>query len=331
MHPYKSFEEQLKILEQEKGLIIDDVDLAMEAIQSFSYYSIINGYKDLFLKSSQAKETFVNGTTFSMLYTVHWMDIKISNILFKYTLAIEQKLKTQVSNLVAKMYSTDEDKYLDKRNYTPNPSVRGKLSEVRSGIREEKQRNVSIIHYVKNEGNVPPWIAVTGLSFGNTCNWYAILKKNDKKAVINSFFDRPLLLKDDDLLIFFSRTIGQVYKFRNLSAHGHRIFKMGLPEDCKQVWRILKKIKLEKYFSESNQPQNQNNLFSVMMSICLLCNDSFVIAEFLREIYYFFEEYSQDDYIFNGKSVYDLLDLDKNFFLRLKSYYENKFHTELNL
>lgn len=47
-HPFKSFEEQLSILE-ERGLAIDDYKLALDAMESFSYYTIVNGYKDLFL------------------------------------------------------------------------------------------------------------------------------------------------------------------------------------------------------------------------------------------------------------------------------------------
>lgn len=73
-HPYLTFEKQLRQLEN-RGIIVNDKSFAINALQNFSYYSLSNGYKDLFL-ASRSPEKFKDGTTFEMLYTANWLDLK---------------------------------------------------------------------------------------------------------------------------------------------------------------------------------------------------------------------------------------------------------------
>ncbi len=112
-HPYKSFDEQIAILKS-RGVEINDYEFAKNALMTFPYYSIINGYKDMFLKQKEP-DIYRTGTSFEMLYQVHWIDVQVSNIIFKYSLAVEERLKALVSNIVARNFSIDEEKYLDKK------------------------------------------------------------------------------------------------------------------------------------------------------------------------------------------------------------------------
>ncbi|STY45484.1 Abortive infection bacteriophage resistance protein [Listeria grayi] len=194
-HPYLSFEDQLSLLE-ERNLIIKDTDLALEAIQSFSYYTIVNGYKDLFLKSPYDNE-FIDGTTFEMLYQLHWIDLSLCNTLFKYTLAVEKKLKTQVSNLVADCFTINEQRYLLDKNYSPAKGQKGKLRDVEKAIDEIRYRDISAKHYMDEENNLPPWIAAKAISFGNIRNWYSILRDPHKQLIIDAFIGKKTNLTPD--------------------------------------------------------------------------------------------------------------------------------------
>ncbi|EME8164257.1 Abi family protein, partial [Enterococcus faecium] len=174
-HPFKSFEEQLSILEK-RGLAIDDYKLALDAMESFSYYTIVNGYKDLFLDTkyqNRGIERFKKGTTFSMLYQAHWIDLSMSSLLFKYTLAVEKKLKTQVSYLIGEKLSIEESLYLDKKFYGQNKANRGKLFQLKEKINEAKEKDISAKYYWEKEHNVPPWIAAKAISFGSIVTWYS--------------------------------------------------------------------------------------------------------------------------------------------------------------
>ncbi|MFR4285570.1 MAG: Abi family protein [Enterococcus italicus] len=321
-HPYKSFDEQI-IEIANKNIIIDDVDFAMEAIQSLSYYSIINGYKDLFIdkrRTTASKEVCLNGTTFSMLYTVHWMDVTLSGILFKYTLVIEKKLKTQISNLVAELYSIEENQYLDKRNYSQAKYNRGKIVELTKQIDDSKKTDLSAKHYFENECNVPPWIAAKSISFGSTIIWYSILKEMDKLTIINKFFPIAAKFKKETKLDFFDSMIDQVYQYRNLTAHGNRTFSLDLPKKIRA--NFLEQLDLLDYFKETDYI-HQNDLLSLILSIFILNNDQFVSYNMVLELSDFFTRYSQKQFVFSGKDVYQLFKLPADIIERLI-----KFHTE---
>lgn len=319
-HPFKTFEEQIKILEN-RGLIIEDFDFAIEALKSFSYYTLVNGYKDLFLDETKPGEAFKTGTKFSMLYQIHWIDLTMSNILFKYTLAVEKKLKTQISNLVAQNFTIEESRYTSENNYSPSKAQRGKYRDVIKAIDEAKSRDVSCIHYMKKEGNLPPWIAAKGMSFGSAVNWYSILRPPHKQVVIKSFLSNSYPLSQDETLDFYKRVIEQVYQYRNLSAHGNRTFLFTLPEKQKLLWSHLKKLQLDEFF----EGHGVDNIYSIMMCILILINDEYVAENFLIELNNFFATYSDPRFIFLDKTVYDIFGLNKDFLYALNNFYNQKF------
>lgn len=45
---FLTLDQQIDFLINDKGLIIDDHDVAINALQQLGYFSLINGYKDLF-------------------------------------------------------------------------------------------------------------------------------------------------------------------------------------------------------------------------------------------------------------------------------------------
>lgn len=331
-HPYLSLNEQLKHLEVDKGLIITDKTFARIAIQTFSYYSLINGYKDLFIDTSNSEgERFIHGTTFEMLYQSHWMDLTLNNIILKYSLIVEKKLKSILGNHVARCHSIYESRYLDKKSYSPSTSLRPKFYKLTQDI-ESVADDSSVKHYKESEGNVPPWIYAKTLSFGATINWYNLLRKPHKIMVISDFLS-PINIKlnDDEKLDFFKRSLKQIHQFRNSSAHGNRLFMFKLKQEHKHIIRHLEKLKFKEYFlDENNLVVGNDNLFSVLFSILLLINDSYVLSNFLTELYGYLLEYSQIGYNFVGKNVYDLLGLDENFFFKLARFYDEKFNVDLS-
>ena len=57
--PFKTYREQIDILKNRYGLIIEDEDFAEAALKSLTYYDLVNGYKDCFME----KERFIEGMT----------------------------------------------------------------------------------------------------------------------------------------------------------------------------------------------------------------------------------------------------------------------------
>lgn len=331
-HPYLSLDEQLKHLKVDKGLIITDKTFAQIAIQTFSYYSLINGYKDLFIDTSNSEgERFIPGTTFEMLYQSHWMDLTLNNIILKYSLIVEKKLKSILGNHVAHCHSIYESRYLDKKSYSSSTSLRPRFYKLTQDI-ESVADDSSVKHYKESEGNVPPWIYAKALSFGATINWYNLLRKPHKIMVISDFLS-PINIKlnDDEKLDFFKRGIKQIHQFRNMSAHGNRLFSFKLREKNKQLIRHLENSQLKEYFlDEHNNATGNDGLFSVIFSIFLFINDSYVLNNFLAELYGYLLEYSRAEYNFAGKNVYDLLGINENFFFNLVKFYNKKFNVDIS-
>ncbi|ETS92631.1 hypothetical protein HMPREF1497_2461, partial [Fusobacterium sp. CM21] len=47
--PFKTYDEQISHLKNVHSLQINDESFAKQALKSFSYYDLINGYKDIFM------------------------------------------------------------------------------------------------------------------------------------------------------------------------------------------------------------------------------------------------------------------------------------------
>lgn len=325
-HPYKSFDEQIAILKS-RGVEINDYEFARNALMTFPYYSIINGYKDMFLKQKEP-DVYRAGTSFEMLYQVHWIDIQVSNIIFKYSLAVEERLKALVSNIIARNFSIDEEKYLDKRNYSKARSQRGKIDDFMQAIEDAKQTSKIAQHYIKEESNLPPWIAAEIISFGSMVNWYSALSLNEKKEVVNLFLKKmPTngLVKTEDKLQFCKICLEQVYRFRNLSAHGNRTFKLQLSETNTQKRRFLDKFSISFLYKANDEIDlPRNGLFSIIVSIVVLLDDQYLISNMIDELESIVNTYGNKN-LFNGKSIYDLFEVDENFISRLQEFMDLKF------
>lgn len=77
--PFKTYEELIAIME-ERHIEIPDKEFAIQALTNYSYYGIINGYKDTFLQIS-GTDNFIPGTNFNELYTLHILDTSLNNII----------------------------------------------------------------------------------------------------------------------------------------------------------------------------------------------------------------------------------------------------------
>lgn len=97
MKPFKTYRQQLAIL-RSRGLSIPNGSKAMRILERENYYSLINGYKDLFLVrdvtgKSVSPEQYIPGTTFDELYSLYTFDRALRNIL------LEAILKFEISRL----------------------------------------------------------------------------------------------------------------------------------------------------------------------------------------------------------------------------------------
>lgn len=225
---FKTYEEQIELLKS-RNLIFRDPENAKYILMNNSYYSLINGYKDLFtvLKNNPNEEDDYDNNDFDDLRRLYDFDKEISSVLYKYLLKIEDTLKTNMSYSVANEYGHLELDYLKVNNYDLGKKLNnGKysrdetLATLRYKIASKDSKTIN--HYKLKYKNVPPWIVVNSLTLGNIIHWYSISNPNIKGHIANTFLNEKNTIEDNKKMFLLS--IWNIRLFRNKVAHGTRIY-----------------------------------------------------------------------------------------------------------
>ncbi|HEL9633914.1 TPA: Abi family protein [Streptococcus suis] len=230
MKPFSDIEEQLRILQEDKKLLIQDMDNAIFALMNCGYYEIVNGYKIFLLDPNEEDEVFKKGETFEHLASLYNLDKELRNYVMQATLEIENSLKTALAYTIAEDFGVYEIDYLNRTNY-----VKGKWQKHHQNYQRDHlldmlkdiaaNRKVEpLISYRVKHGHIPPWILFKEATFGNFVNLFKVLKGPQKNKVIAHCIglDINLLTEDDKRL--FGEMLDLVLAFRNRAAHGGRIF-----------------------------------------------------------------------------------------------------------
>lgn len=308
--PFKTIKEQIEIL-RSRNISINDEEFAYHVLTSSSYYSIINGYKQIFLKSHDP-ETYKDGTNLETIYTLHLIETKLTNTLFKYIIYCERSLKTKMAYLIAKKYSVDEKQYLDRKNYSnANNMANSILASLNDTISNAKD-NTTTYYYKKNHNHIPPWVLVNDIPFGKTIKWYSILRGCDKTDIVNQIILFDNHIKDIELKKeLFKKALDLLKDFRNKIAHGNKIFssllKTKLPKN--PISLICFEDIITK--NEFDKGSGQNDVFSVIISIILLINDNMVLNNFLQDIKNILDAYKKIKFV--DKDIYEVLEIPKDY------------------
>ncbi|MFA5696375.1 MAG: Abi family protein [Bacilli bacterium] len=251
---FKTLDEQIEIL-KEKGLIIENEELAKEVILRENYF-FLNGYRRIFLKSKTDK-TFLPGTTFRELYALFVFDRNIRNIFFKNILVVENNLKSLFSYQLSRQYGVKEKDYLNESNFTSDHSrrrqVRDVIGKMKRQIKVNGHQHSATMHYINKYGYIPMWVLVKVLSFGIISEFYNILKVEDKLSLAEFYH-----LEIDAFSIF----LNMLANYRNVCAHEDILF------DNRTQMRILDNVyhvKLNIQNEEEEYIYGKNDLFSLVI------------------------------------------------------------------
>lgn len=212
MKEYKNNEELIEHLEN-KNVIIDDKNIALNIIDSYSYYSVINTYKYVFKKDDN---TYFKNVRFDEIYSLYNFDKNIRAIFLKYALEFELKIRGTIGNILAKNYGLND--YLNKENFDElagENDINNIIDSINDEIDKNKGKHPSITHYDQSYGFIPPFVVIKILSFGQISRWYGLLKQSDRNEIAKKFNISPKLLKQ----ILVNMTLA-----RNICAHSDRLF-----------------------------------------------------------------------------------------------------------
>lgn len=327
--PFKTYEQMLEIM-RKRHIVINDPVFAKMVLENFSYYSLVNGYKNTFLQIPETDD-FIEGTLFEELYTLHVLDVSMNNILFKYILYIEKALKSRISYLVSEefgVYTDRDDKsnnnpadYLYNRNYSNSTKKRDPILNKLKECTQNHRKNISLEHYITTKNHLPAWVLINNVPFGLAIEWYSILKGTHKTLICSRFIETPALTINEKKE-FFMKALSLAKDYRNQIAHGNRTFSiMQLPVlPKKQILNLSMGILSE---DEYDSNCGQNDIFAVFMVILLLINDQYLLTNFYRDFLAIFEPYKETK--FNGKTIYEVFNLPNNISDRLNRLLEARF------
>lgn len=291
--PFKSLNEQVDIIYNDKKLtIVDeekDKEFAKHALLTFSYYDLINGYKELFMVNDE----FINNITIQYLYLFVQFDKSLQNILFQYSVIIENKFKTVLAYVISKRYGVFEEEYLNINNYNVRTNrERNKFNTLINKIKQIYQNNYYLEeptkHYAETKNHIPAWILFKNLTFDKVTKLYKYLKHSDKLEVVNLMID--LNINEDKKLEYFLTSINLIRRCRNKIAHNlkfitykdttYQITKTNFGGDIHQI-----------LFDENSY----NNIYGMIICINSMLNDEYLKLDMNNSINILINTYSDID------------------------------------
>ncbi|EEY33868.1 Abi-like protein [Pseudoleptotrichia goodfellowii F0264] len=176
--PFKTYRQQLSIL-RNRGMEIKDGGKVIKILKRENYYSIINGYKDIFIDNNSTIEKFKMGTTFEDIYCIFEFDRNLRNIFLKNILKIESLVNTKISYYFSER-NQKEFSYLNINNFHPSKLEEntGLIANISNVIKDKSKSNKSnqISHHLKNHQDLPLWILIKQFTFGITAFFILLLQ-----------------------------------------------------------------------------------------------------------------------------------------------------------
>jgi abortive infection bacteriophage resistance protein len=236
--PFLSFEEQLDKLATEKNLIIADREAATKVLQQISYFGLICGYKDIFKNPTTKK--YKDNTAFEDIVALYAFDESLRSLFLKHLLHIERNVSSLLSYYFTKKYGENQSVYLNIENYdtvhNPKDEVQ-KLIGILYRHANTSAEHGFIVHQRNKHGNVPLWVLVNALTFGNISNMYRFLPQTLKTNIAKHFEKVNV-----NMLGKFFKVLT---KFRNVCAHNERLYNHKTKDDIPDTV-IHKKLNIPK-------------------------------------------------------------------------------------
>lgn len=240
--PFKTINDQIQLL-QKRGLIINDIDYASNYLLSNNYYNIINGYSKYF---PQVNEVYTAGTTFEEVSRLYLFDKELKQAFFRASITAESHLKSIFAYRFAEMYPNIPYAYLNINCYDPAHALSvistiSKISNIINRHNFSKHSDSSIYHYVHVHKDLPIWVLVNYLDFGEI---RFMLKASITRLQNNVARDMSEFIRQHipgtytfppETMISFLNNINEV---RNVCAHNNRLLDFKCRQDVK-YWAPL--------------------------------------------------------------------------------------------
>lgn len=282
--PFLTYDQQIDKLVNEKNLVVDKREYAISILKRTSYFALICGYKDPFKNPTTKK--YVDNTTIYHIHELYKLDENLRELFLKYMMMIERNIRSLVSYYFCEQFGDEQNKYLDVNNYEYRS---GNIKDINGlvcilGNLVKSYEHIYVNHHRKNHNNVPLWVLVNTMTFGQISKMYALMQQKTQSSIGKNF--------DGVKYVELYKMLRVMTKFRNVCAHGERLFSYRVSDDIPDML-IHQSMKIVK---KGIQYKNgKNDLFSVVIMFrYLLGSDDF--ANFKNKLESLIELYKINPY-----------------------------------
>lgn len=246
MKEYKNPNELLDYIIS-KGVSVNNKEDALNKIKNYSYYSIINTYKDVFKNKNNE---YKKNVSFDEIYALYEFDKNLRSIFLKYSLEIEIILKTLLSETISSRYGIKD--YLVKENFDDvinKATITESINAIEEEIYKQNGKHEAVTHYIDEYGFVPPFVLTKILTLGELSRLYAMLKQSDRQSISKNFKLSDRVLK---------QIIVNMTMIRNICAHNDRLFS------------FHSKFRISFKYIEKNYNEKSVNIYMIMKCMEIL-------------------------------------------------------------
>lgn len=276
--PFLAFDEQIDKIKNDYNLKIPNFNNAILLLKDISYYDLINGYKNCFMKNNK----YDGILTIEDLYYFLKYDKNIQSILLKNAIYVENKFKNILAYVLSSKYGVDFKLYLNPKNFKNNGyKINATINNINYKIKNNKFPNPTK-HYKRNHNHIPAWILLRNLTFNQAIDIYINLYVEDKKAVIKLISND--LYNNKDSISIFKNSIIIVRKFRNTIAHNYDFINERTYE--KIIRHQLKDSKYKHLITYKDYKTNltDNGPYSMIIAISLILDNYELLVNFYQEL-----------------------------------------------
>ncbi len=207
-----TIDEQITLL-QSRGLVIEDLSLARQALENYNYYRL-SGYS-LTLRQN---DIFYSGVRLENILEIYCFDSCLRRLILDFSETIEIEMRTHI----AYHHGQSHGKlgYLYPENYSDLNYAVTFLKDLDEEI--ERSKEVFVQHYRDVYNSVfPIWVAIEVISFGDLSRLYANLLPTEKTAIAKQYYGVDKFYVENWLRC--------TSELRNICAHRGRLYNRPLP------------------------------------------------------------------------------------------------------
>lgn len=299
--PFLTYNSQIEKLRSEKNLIIANTDFAMNSLQNISYYALIGGYKQPFIDIHTRK--YINDTRFEDIVALYMFDEELRGLFFKYLCRTERKLRSSISYHFCKKHGELQEAYLNPQNYSSLSHYQNgieKLIKLLDALANRNRDHEYIIYQRNKHHNVPLWVLMNALTFGQISKMFEFLPQNMQGIICQDFGS----VKKNEMIKYLK----VLTLYRNVCAHNERLFLYRTYIDIPDT---ILHLKLNIPKNGAKYRYGKNDLFSVTIAFRYLLSKSDFL-QFKKQLVHIFYCYGNQNTNLDLKCLLEYMGFPQN-------------------